>query len=141
MSGHEIIEAETRWARAIQGGHVDRLSALMHPNFVFLGLRSAGVKSWSRTEWMAAVGKICFSALEHKVRDLQVFGPTAVATIDGRWTAEAGSVAYNELFMMTDVWTKAPNGPWRVVRRHSTRYLEDELTHQPLDVPELTLDI
>lgn len=141
MSGQAIIEAETKWARAILTHDVERLKLLIHPTFVFLGLRSAGVQAWTRAQWASAVMKIEFRALEHTVRDLQVFGSTAVATIDGRWSAVVGGSTLDELFMMTDVWNKAPNGPWRVVRRHSTRYVEDETTREPLDVPALTLDI
>ncbi len=141
MSGHEIIEGETRWAHATRTHQADRLNALMHPNFVFVGLRSAGLETWSRSQWMTATQRIAFRALEYKVRDLQVFGSTAVATIDGRWTAEAGGESYDELFTMTDVWVKAPGSAWRVVRRHSTRYVEDPISGKTMEGKELALDI
>ena len=141
MSGQAIIEAENRWARAIQRHDQTVLKALMHPNFIFVGLRTSGLQSWSRTQFATAILQVEFHLLEHKVRDLQVFGATAIATVDGRWTAEAADTALDERFLITDVWTKAPDAPWRVVRRHSSRYVEDEFTQKPLDVPALVLDI
>jgi len=120
-----IAEAETRWARAIITHDQAALEALIHPTFLYVGLRSAGLKGWNRADWIAATRRIQFQTLEHRVRDLQVFGNTAVATVDGTWKAMIGEQAVDERFLMTDVWMKQPNGAWKVVRRHSTRYIED----------------
>jgi ketosteroid isomerase-like protein len=141
MSGRAIIEAENRWARAMLRHDRTVLKALLHPNFIFLGLKSAGLQSWSRIQFAAAVLQIDYHRLEHEVRDLQMFGSIAIATVDGRWTAETGVSAFDEEFLATDVWTKTPDGPWRVIRRHSSRYVEDKVTGKPLDAPALVLDV
>jgi len=123
MSGSIIAEVENRWARAIMTRHASVLNGLLHPGFLFVGPRSAGLKGWNKSEWIAAVSKIEFISLNHPIRDLQLIGPTAVVTVEGDWQARMNGCVITEQFMMTDVWVRDPGGAWRVIRRHSSRYV------------------
>jgi ketosteroid isomerase-like protein len=123
MSGAIIAEAENRWARAMMTRHISVLNALLHPGFLFVGPRSAGLNGWNKAEWIAAVSKIEFVSLTHPIRDLQLIGSTAVVTVEGDWQARVNGQAVTEQFMMTDVWVRDQGGVWRVMRRHSSRYV------------------
>jgi ketosteroid isomerase-like protein len=140
MSAKEVIEAEAKMMRATLVGDARTLEALVHPSFVFLGLRSAGVQAWNRAQWLETLKQIRFHKLEHKARDLQVFGSSAIVTVEGSWRADLRGTTHDEHLLMTDVWLKAPPHGWRIVRRHSTRYVEDEGVRKAGAVLELELD-
>ena len=140
MSGHGVIEAEARWAQAILRRDGRVMKFLLHPSFVFVGLKTAGLATWNRQEWIAACSEIQFEALDHTVRDLQVFSCVAVATIDGRWRGTVRGRTVDERFLMTDVWNRGLNGAWQVVRRHSSRFVEGE-DGAVEDAPRLMLNV
>lgn len=136
----EIIQAEAKLMRATRQGDMPTIEALTHPSFVFLGLRSAGMQSWNRTQWLATLPQITFHTLEHRVRDLQVFAASAILTVEGAWKADLRGRRHDERLLMTDVWVKTATQGWRLVRRHSTRHIEEAGGRKDGAMLELELD-
>jgi ketosteroid isomerase-like protein len=98
-----------------------RLDALLAPEYRLVGVRSTGTSDMARDAWFAGLGRMAFSRFEPSVSSVEVFGDTALATVEGSWALEFDGRQIDESFYVTDVWVRR-DGQWRIVRRHSSPY-------------------
>ena len=116
----ELVEAlEREWRDALCAKDMDRLRALVHPDFVLIGTRTSGPFTMSRDEWLEAIERRELVSIELKIRDTAVFDQAIVGTIEATWTVDYLGRTVEDRVLLTDVWVR-DEGRWRVVRRHST---------------------
>ncbi len=116
-----ISSLEARWTAALIAKDQAALADLLAPEFQLVGIRSTGVTAIHRAEWLATAGSIIFHDFTTQTTSVQVFGDTALATVEGRWDIVFRGHPIKENFYVTDVWVRR-DGAWRVVRRHSSPY-------------------
>lgn len=118
--GCELIGAlEDEWRDALCAKDVDRLKALIHPDFVLIGSRAAGAFKMTRDEWLDAIQKREPLSIDLKIDDATVFDQVMVGTIQARWRINYLGREIEDCVLLTDVWV-FDEGRWRVLRRHST---------------------
>jgi ketosteroid isomerase-like protein len=117
----EIESLEDAFSKAIVEKDMVRLDALLAPEYRLVGVRSTGSSDMPRDAWFAGLGRMVFSRFEPAVTSVEVFGDTALATIEGSWALEFDGRRIDESFYVTDVWVRR-DGQWRIVRRHSSPY-------------------
>ena len=116
----ELIEAlEWEWRDALCAKDLDRLSAMVHPNFVLIGSRATGAFELHREEWLDAIQKRELVSIELTIKDATVLDQVMVGTVDARWRVKYLGREIEDRVLLTDVWV-FDEGRWRVVRRHST---------------------
>ena len=116
-----ISSLEARWTAALIAKDLPALADLLAPKFQLVGIRSTGVTAVPRAQWLANAGSITFHDFTTETTAVQVFGDTALATVEGRWDIVFGGHPIKENFYVTDIWVRR-DGAWRVVRRHSSPY-------------------
>ena len=68
-----MIEAlEREWRDALCSKDMDRLRALVHPDFLLIGTRSSGPFMMHRDEWLDAIQRRDVDSIELEVRDATV---------------------------------------------------------------------
>ena len=116
----ELIEAlEREWRDALCAKDMERLRALVHPDFVLIGTRASGPFTMSRSEWLDAIQRRDLVSITLKITDATVFEQVLVGTIEATWTVDYLGRQVEDRVLLTDVWV-FDEGRWRVVRRHST---------------------
>lgn len=116
----ELVEAlEREWRDALCAKDMERLRALVHPDFVLIGTRTSGPFTMSRDEWLEAIERRELVSIDLKIRDTAVFEQAIVGTIEATWTVDYLGRRVEDRVLLTDVWVR-DEGRWRVVRRHST---------------------
>ena len=119
-SNWQLIETlERDWRDALCARDLDRLSALMHPEFVLIAARGNGTFRMGREEWLDAIQKRDVVAIDLDVKDAAVFDETIVGTIEARWRVRYLGREIDDCVLLTDVWV-CVDGRWQAVRRHSS---------------------
>ena len=117
---YEVIEAlEREWCDALCGREMDRLRALVHPDFVLIGTRSSGPFMMHRDEWLDAIQRREVDSIELEVRDATVLDQVMIGTVQARWKLKYLNRLIEDCVLLTDVWV-FDEGRWRAIRRHST---------------------
>jgi hypothetical protein len=117
---HEVIEAlEREWRDALCNRDMDRLRALVHPDFVLIGSRSSGAFMMGRDEWLDAIQRRDVDAIELEVRDATALESVMVGTVLARWRVKYLGRIIEDCVLLTDVWVR-DEGRWQAIRRHST---------------------
>ena len=117
---YEVIEAlEREWCDALCGRDMDRLRALVHPDFVLIGTRSSGPFMMHRDEWLDAIQRRDVDSIELEVRDATVLDQVMIGTVQARWKLKYLNRLIEDCVLLTDVWV-FDEGRWRAIRRHST---------------------
>lgn len=121
MSGEAaaISALEARWTAALIAQDQTTLETLLAPEFQLVGIRSTGVTAVNRAQWLATAPTITFNDFTTDTTSVQLFGDTALATVEGWWDIVFDGHAIRENFYVTDVWIRR-DAIWRVVRRHSS---------------------
>jgi hypothetical protein len=116
----ELIEAlEAEWRDALCSKDLDRLKAMVHPEFVLIGTRSSGPFVMHRDEWLDAIERREVDGIELTVRDATAFDKVMVGTVEARWRLKYLGRVIEDCVLLTDVWVSVDDG-WQVLRRHST---------------------
>ena len=116
----EVIEAlENEWRDALCGKDMDRLRALVHPDFVLIGSRATGAFMMGREEWLEAIQRRDVDAIELEVRDATTLESVMVGTVLARWRVKYLGRIIEDCVLLTDVWVY-DEGRWQAIRRHST---------------------
>ena len=116
----ELIEAlEREWRDALCSKDMDRLRALVHPQFVLIGTRSSGPFTMSRDEWLDAIQRREIVGIQLEVVDATMLEQVMVGTVKARWRLKYLSRVIEDCVLLTDVWV-FDEGRWRAIRRHST---------------------
>ena len=116
----ELIEGlENEWRDALCTRDMDRLRALVHPDFVLIGSRATGAFMMGREDWLEAIQRRDVDAIELEVRDATVLDQVMVGTVLARWRVKYLGRIIEDCVLLTDVWVH-DEGRWQAIRRHST---------------------
>jgi ketosteroid isomerase-like protein len=116
----QVVDAlEREWRDALCNKNMDRLRALVHPDFVLIGTRSSGPFVMHRDEWLDAIQRREVETIDLEVRDATVLKDVMVGTVHARWKVKYLGRVIQDCVLLTDVWVK-DEGQWRAIRRHST---------------------
>ena len=115
----QIEALEREWRDALCRKDMDKLKALIHPEFVLIGTRSTGAFMMGRQEWLDAIERREVESIELDVRDAAVFEQMMVGTVHAKWRLKYLGRLIEDCVMLSDVWV-LDGGRWQVVRRHST---------------------
>jgi len=117
---HQVIEGlEREWRDALCSKDMEKLRALVHPDFVLIGSRSSGAFSMGRDEWLEAIQRRDVDTIELEVRDATTLDNLMVGTVLARWTVKYLGRPIEDCVLLTDVWV-FDDGRWQAIRRHST---------------------
>ena len=117
---HDLIEAlEHEWRDALCSKDMDRLRALVHPDFVLIGTRSSGPFTLGREEWLEAIQRRDVQTIDLEVHDATILDQVMVGTVQARWRLRYLNRVIEDCVLLTDVWV-FDEGRWRAIRRHST---------------------
>jgi ketosteroid isomerase-like protein len=114
-----IRSLESEWRDALYAKDLDRLKALIHPDFMLIGTRSTGPFILNRDEWLEAIQRRALVSIELDIKDAVVFDEVMVGTIQAKWRVKYLGGEIDDCVLLTDVWV-LDEGRWRVVRRHSS---------------------
>ena len=115
----ELARLEEEWMSAMQARDMDRLEELVSPGFRFTAIHLSP-EPFSREQWMGAAREgytIISFAYEHM--DIDVFGDTGIVHARYSQVASYQHTPLSNVFRLTDVWHREPDG-WKVVARHSS---------------------
>jgi len=116
----ELIGAlEGEWRDALCSKDMERLRALVHPDFVLIGTRSSGPFMMHRNDWLDAIQRRDVETIELDVQDATVLDKVMVGTIQAKWRVRYLGRVIEDNVLLTDVWV-LDEGRWRALRRHST---------------------
>jgi ketosteroid isomerase-like protein len=116
----QVIDGlEREWRDALCKKDMDRLRALIHPDFVLIGTRSTGPFMMGRDEWLDAIQRREVDTIELDVRDATVLPQVLIGTVHARWRLKYLGRVIEDCVLLTDVWVN-DGGEWRAIRRHST---------------------
>jgi ketosteroid isomerase-like protein len=110
---------ENEWRDALCRKDMDRLRALVHPDFVLIGTRSAGPFVMHRDEWLDAIQRRDVETIELEVSDATTLDKVMVGTVQAKWRVRYLGRVIEDCVLLTDVWV-LDDGQWRAIRRHST---------------------
>jgi ketosteroid isomerase-like protein len=110
---------EREWRDALCRKDMERLQALVHPDFVLIGTRSTGPFMMNRQEWLDAIQRREVDAIDVEVRDATVIDNMMIGTVQARWRLKYLGRIIEDCVFLTDVWVK-DDGRWQAIRRHST---------------------
>ena len=80
-----IEQLEREWTDALCNKDMDRLRALLHPDFVLIGTRSTGPFLMGRDEWLDAIQRRDVAQIELEVRDATTLDNVMIGTVQARW--------------------------------------------------------
>ena len=115
----QIEALESEWRDALCKKDMDRLRALIHPDFVLIGTRSTGPFMMARDEWLDAIQRRDVDSIELDVRDATVLDQVIIGTVGARWRLKYLGRIIEDCVLLTDVWV-FDDGRWQAIRRHST---------------------
>ena len=119
-SNCQVIEAlEREWRDALCSKDMERLRALIHPDFVLIGTRATGAFTMSRDEWLDAIQRREIVGIEIDIRDATMLEQVMVGTVHAKWRLRYLGRIIEDCVLLTDVWVM-DDGQWRAIRRHST---------------------
>lgn len=114
-----IEQLEREWTDALCNKDMDRLRALLHPDFVLIGTRSTGPFLMGRDEWLDAIQRRDVAQIELEVRDATTLDNVMIGTVQARWRLKYLGRPIEDCVLLTDVWVHE-DGRWQAIRRHST---------------------
>ena len=119
-SACELIETlEREWRDALCRKDMDKLRALVHPDFVLIGTRATGAFTMHRDQWLDAIQKREVESIEVEIRDATVLNEVMIGTVKARWRIRYLGRVIEDCVLLTDVWVRE-GGQWQAIRRHST---------------------
>ena len=124
----QLIEAlEREWCDALCSKDVDRLRALVHPDFTLIGTRATGPFVMHREEWLDAIQRRDVDKIDLEIRDATVLDQVMVGTVRARWRIKYLGRLIEDCVILTDVWVR-DGERWQALRRHSTPAPDSECT-------------
>lgn len=116
----DLIERlEREWRDALCNKDMERLRALVHPDFVLIGTRSTGPFQMQREEWLDAIQNREVNDIALKVHDATTLDDVLIGTIHASWRLTYLGRTIEDCVLLTDVWVKEGD-QWQAIRRHST---------------------
>ena len=121
LAADSLRRIEEAWSVAFRTSDYAFMERILAPEFTLVGIRSTGVSTVTRADWLANTRVMAFRAFDARVLSVETYGDAAVVTMDGSWTIDWNGRHIDEKFLVTDVWVWR-NTKWQVVRRHSSPY-------------------
>ncbi len=119
-SACQIIEAlEREWCDALCSKDIERLRALVHPDFTLIGTRATGPFVMGREEWLEAIQRRDVAAIDVEIQNATALDQVMVGTVRASWRLKYLGRIIEDCVILTDVWVK-DDGRWQAIRRHST---------------------
>ena len=115
----QIEALEREWRDALCRKDMEKLSSLVHPDFVLIGTRSSGPFMMARDEWLDAIQRREVDAIDVDVQDATVAKDVMIGTVHARWRLKYLGRIIEDCVVLTDVWVR-DDGHWKAIRRHST---------------------
>lgn len=116
----KVIEAlEDEWSSALCSKDVDKLSQLVHPDFVLIGMRANGPFMMHRDDWLEAIQRREVVSIDLTIEDATATDTMLIGTVFAKWRLKYLGRVIEDCVVLTDVWVK-DDGRWQVLRRHST---------------------
>ncbi len=116
----QLIEGlEREWRDALCNKDMDRLRALVHPEFVLIGTRSTGPFIMHRDDWLDAIQRRDVETIELEVHDATALDQVMIGTVQAKWRVKYLGRVIEDCVLLTDVWV-LDDGQWQAIRRHST---------------------
>ena len=116
----QVIEAlEREWCDALCSKDVERLRALVHPDFTLIGTRATGPFVMRRDEWLDAIQRRDVATIDIEIRDATVLDQVMVGTVRATWRLKYLGRIIEDCVILTDVWVR-DGERWLALRRHST---------------------
>ena len=120
LHSRELIEKlEGEWRDALCRKDMDRLRALVHPDFTLIGTRSTGPFTMRRDDWLEAIERREVDHIDLEIRDATVLDRVMIGTVMARWRLRYLGRLVEDCVLLTDVWV-LDGGEWQAIRRHST---------------------
>lgn len=115
-----VIESlESEWSSALCSKDVEKLSELVHPDFVLIGMRSNGPFMMHREEWLEAIQRRDVLSIDLRIEDAAATETMMVGTVFAKWRVRYLGRVIEDCVVLTDVWV-CEDERWQVLRRHST---------------------
>ena len=114
-----IEDLEREWRDALCHRDMDKLRALVHPDFVLIGTRSTGPFLMHRAEWLDAIQRREVESIEIEVHEATTLDQVMVGTVHAKWRVKYLGRVIEDCVFLTDVWV-LEDGRWQALRRHST---------------------
>jgi ketosteroid isomerase-like protein len=114
-----LAQLQRDWMQAVQERDMDRLEEIVGEGFRFTAIH-LNPDPMTREQWMGAAREgytILSFAYEHM--DIDVFGDTGIVHARYSQVASYQHTPLSNVFRLTDVWHRGPDG-WQVVARHSS---------------------
>jgi hypothetical protein len=116
----ELIHSlEREWRDALCAKNMERLRALVHPEFVLIGTRSTGPFTMTRSEWLDAIQRRELVDIDLEISNAVALDQVMVGTVEAKWRVKYLGREIEDCVVLTDVWV-FEDGRWQVIRRHST---------------------
>lgn len=116
----QVIEGlERQWCDALCSKDIEKLRAMVHPDFVLIGTRSTGPFMMHRDDWLDAIQRREVDSIVLQVRDATAVGDVMIGTVHARWRIKYLGRVIEDCVLLTDVWAMN-DGRWQAIRRHST---------------------
>jgi ketosteroid isomerase-like protein len=115
-----LAQLQRDWMQAVEDRDMDRLEDIVGPGFRFTAIH-LNPEPMTREQWIEAAREgytIVSFAYEHM--DIDVFGDTGIVHSRYSQVASYETTSLSNVFRLTDVWHRHPDGRWRVVARHSS---------------------
>jgi ketosteroid isomerase-like protein len=120
MAAHEeLIRAEHDWMDAWRRLDEPQLRASLADEFTLTSARTDQLMTKPQWLELALSGRVIGESFEFSDVNVHVYGEVAVVKSRMRQQASVDGRAWNETFMLTDVWVRR-DGRWQVVARHSS---------------------
>jgi ketosteroid isomerase-like protein len=114
-----LAQLQRDWMQAVLERDMDRLEELVGEGFRFTAIH-LNPEPMTREQWLGAAREgytIISFAYEHM--DIDVWGDTGIVHSRYSQVASYEHTPLSNLFALTDVWHRWPEG-WKVVARHSS---------------------
>src|SRR3954468_14154145 len=113
----QVIEAlEQEWRDALCRKDMEKLRALVHPDFVLIGTRSSGPFTMHRDDWLDAIQRRDVESIEVRGSDATALDQVMVGTVLAKWRLKYLGRVIEDCVLLTDVWVR-DDGQWRAIRR------------------------
>ena len=115
----ELARLEEAWMQAVEDRDMETLERIVAPEFRFMAIHLYP-EPMTRAQWMDAAREgytIVSFAFERM--DIDINGDTGIIHARYSQVASYQHVSLSNVFRLTDVWTRTPDG-WRVMARHSS---------------------
>jgi ketosteroid isomerase-like protein len=115
----ELAQLQRDWMQALLERDMDRLEEIVGQGFRFTAIH-LNPDPMTREQWMGAAREgYTIISFAYERMDIDVFGDTGIVHSRYSQVASYQHTPLSNVFRLTDVWHRGPDG-WQVVARHSS---------------------